>query len=74
MDVALQFARPLEEAPEVPPLPPHKFPEFQKADLRHLHAGVGLDAPQKVGTPPWSQTMPLGGIPEEAERVAHEPS
>jgi len=71
MDPAVHRTRPLEKAPEVVALTPHEFPEFQEADLRHLHAGVGFDAPQQVGAAPGGQTMAFGGVPQEAETVAH---
>src|SRR5580692_333576 len=71
MDPAVHRACPLEEAPEVVAFAPHKFPEFQEADLGHLHAGVGFDAPQQVGAAPGGQTMAFGGVPQEAETVAH---
>src|SRR5947207_13469629 len=71
MDVALHFARPFQKAPEVSAFPPHEFPKFQETDLRHLHTGVGFDAPEQIGTSPRSQAMSLGGIPEKAELVAH---
>ena len=61
--MALHLGRPLEKAPEITALPPGKLPELQEADLRHLYAAVGLDSPEQVGTPPWSQTMALGRIP-----------
>ena len=47
-------------------LAPHEFPEFHEADLLHLDARVGLDAPQKVWAAPGSQVMAASGIPEKA--------
>ncbi len=52
-------------------LPPGKLPELQKTDLRHLHAGVGLNAPEQIRTSPRSEMVALGGIPEETQNVAH---
>src|SRR5580698_1117610 len=46
MGVALHLDRPFQKAPQLSALAPHKLPEFQEADLLHLDAGVGLDAPQ----------------------------
>lgn len=71
MDVALDFACPSEEAPQVIALSPHKFPEFQEADLLHFDAGVGFDAPEQIGTAPRSEAMSLGGVPHEADAVPH---
>src|SRR5580692_5504904 len=68
---SLHLARPLEKAPQVTALAPHEFPKFQKADLRHLHAGIGLNAPQQIGAPPRRQPMALSGIPKKANLVAH---
>ena len=48
------------------PLAPHEFPEFHEADLLHLDARVGLDAPQKVWAAPGSQVMAASGVPEKA--------
>jgi len=45
VDVVLHFAGPLQETPEVAPLVPHKFPEFQESDLLHFDAAIGLDSP-----------------------------
>src|SRR6202167_4004801 len=71
MGVAFHLGRPLEKAPETGALPPQKFPEFKKTDLRHLDAAVGLDAPEQIGAPPRSQVMALGCVPEKAEAIAH---
>jgi len=67
MDVAFHFARPAKKSPQVAALAPHKFPEFQKADLRHLDASVGFDPPQQVGTAPGRKAVSLGRVPEKAE-------
>ena len=45
MNVMVHLAGPLQKAPQADALPPQKFPEFYKTDLRHLYAAVGLDAP-----------------------------
>ena len=51
-------------------LAPHEFPKLYEADLFHLHARVGLDAPQKVRAAPRSQVMAASGVPEKAQDVA----
>jgi len=71
MDVALHLARPAQKSPQLPPLAPHELPELQKSDLGHFDAGVGFDPPQEIGTPPRSQVVALGGVPEKAQPVAH---
>src|SRR5208283_6207621 len=71
MSVALHLARPLEKTPQFPALTPHEFPEFQKSDLRHLHPGVGFDAPEQIRTAPRRQAMTAGSIPQEAEDAPH---
>src|SRR5580698_8303816 len=71
MDVTLHLASPLQKQPQFATLPPDEFPELQKADLGHLHASVGFNTPQQIGTPPRGQAMALGGVPQEAELVAH---
>jgi len=48
-------------------LAPHEFPKLYEADLFHLHARVGLDAPQKVRAAPRSQVMAASGVPEKAD-------
>jgi len=50
---------------------PHEGNELEKADFMHLDAGVGLEAPAQVRTPPRGQVVAASGIPEEAEDVAH---
>lgn len=62
---------PAQEAPEIVALAPHEFPKFQKADLLHLDASVGLDAPEKIRTAPGREAMSLGGVPEKADTVPH---
>jgi len=71
MDVAFHLASPSQKAPEVVALPPHKFPEFQKTDLLHFDAGIGLNAPKKVGASPRGQAMAFCCIPQEADSVPH---
>jgi hypothetical protein len=71
MDIPLHLSRPLQEAPQFAALAPHEFPKFQETDLRHLHAGIGLDAPQQIGASPRGQAMALGGILQKAKLVAH---
>ena len=66
VNVAIHFARPLQEAPELVTLPPEEFPELEKADTCHLDAGVGLDAPKQVRAAPGSEAMSPGGVPDEA--------
>ena len=65
MGVALHLTRPLKKAPETGALPPQEFPKLKKADLRHLDAAIGLDAPKQIGTSPWSKAMAFGGVPQE---------
>lgn len=71
MDVAFHLGGPAQKSPELAALAPHKFPKFQKPDLRHLDAGVGLDAPQQIWAAPRSQAMTFGCVPEKAETMAH---
>jgi hypothetical protein len=71
MNKPLHLSRPLQEPPQIPALPPHKFPELDEADLRHLHATVSLHSPQKIRTPPGSEAMAFGRIPEKTQRLAH---
>ena len=71
MDVPFHLAGPAQEAPEFVAFASHKFPKFQEANLGHLDASVGLDAPQKIGTSPRGEVMTLGRVPEEAEFVEH---
>jgi len=71
VNVTLHFAGPSQEAPQVQALSPHKFPKFQEADLLHLDAGVGLDAPEQIGTAPGSEAVSFGGVPDKADRVPH---
>ena len=71
MSVALHLSGPTQKSPEFMTLAPHEFPEFHKADLLHLHAGVGFDAPEKIRAAPRGQTMATGGVPQEADLVAH---
>jgi hypothetical protein len=72
MDPVIHLAGPAQEAPKFAALAPYKFPEFKKANLLHLDAGVGFNAPEKIGTSPRRQMVTLGCVPEEAELVAHE--
>src|ERR1700692_4686143 len=71
MDVPLNRSCPFQKAPQFAALSPHEFPEFHKADLGHLHACVGFDAPQQIGATPRRQAMAPGSIPEKAQLVAH---
>ncbi len=71
MDPAFHFAGPFQKAPQFAALAPYEFPEFQESNLRHLHARVGFNAPQKIGTSPRSEPMPLRRIPQKAELGAH---
>ena len=52
-------------------LPPEELPKLQKPDLLHLHPAVGLNTPQKIGTTPGSEAVATGGIPHEAQGIAH---
>src|SRR6266567_3442446 len=71
MGVTLHLSRPFQKAPEIAALAPHEFPKFQKADLRHLHAGIGFNAPEQIGTAPRGESMSPGGVPKKAKLVAH---
>ena len=71
MAVALHLCRPLHESPQVVAFPPHELPEFQEADLGHLHAAVGFNPPKQIGAAPGRETMSAGCIPEKTEDVAH---
>lgn len=71
MDVAIHLARPPKESPQVLALAPHEFPEFQKANLLHLDAGIGFDPPEKIRTSPRSEAMAFRRIPQKANLVAH---
>jgi len=37
----------------------------------HLHARIGLKAPQQIGTAPGRQMMAASCIPQKAKHVAH---
>src|SRR5258708_20881566 len=69
--VTFHLGRPLQKTPQTGALAPQKFPKLNETDLRHLDAAVSLDPPQEIRTPPRSQTMAFGGVPHEAERIAH---
>ena len=45
------------EAAELVTFTPHEAPEFEEADLVHLEAAIGLDAPAQIGTAPRSQPV-----------------
>lgn len=72
MGPALHLPRPTQESPKFAAFAPHEFPELEETDLLHLHAGIGLDAPEEIGTPPRREAMAPGGIPQEADLVAHD--
>jgi hypothetical protein len=69
--IVLHLYGPLEKPPKIPALVPEKFPEFQKADLLHLYATIGLDSPQQIGAAPRRQPVSACGIPHESKHVAH---
>src|SRR5215470_6568871 len=69
--VALHLSCPLQETPQILALAPAELPKFQKSDLRHLDARVGLNPPEKIGTPPRRQVMASGGVPKETKDVMH---
>ena len=71
MDVALHFRSPLEKSPQIFALPPGKFPELQQSDLLHLHAAIGFDPPQQIGTAPGREMVSAGSIPQKPQHVAH---
>src|ERR1700733_15487252 len=69
MDVVVHFRGPFEEAPEAHALPPDEFPELQESNLLHLHAAVGLDAPEQVRAAPRRKAVPAGGVPEKSQHI-----
>src|SRR5215472_12760611 len=71
MDIAIHLARPLQKIPEADALGPEKLPEFEKSDLRHFDAGIGLDPPQMEGTAPRSEPVAASGVPEKTQHRAH---
>jgi hypothetical protein len=71
MDVAVHLVRPNEKTPQVGAFGPEKLPEFEKADLRHLDAGVGFNSPEKIRAAPRRETVPTRRVPEKAEHVTH---
>jgi hypothetical protein len=71
LDPPFHLAGPLQKAPQFVAFAPHELPEFQEADLLHLDARVGLDAPEKIWTPPRSQPVSFGGVPQKADLAAH---
>lgn len=70
--VVLHLASPLQKTQDLVSFPPHEAAELGKADALHLNAGVGLDAPAEVGTPPRRQAVPARGTPKKAQDVAHD--
>ena len=52
-------------------LVPHERNELEKADFMHFDAGIGLQPPTQVRTPPRGQVVAACGIPEEPEDIAH---
>lgn len=71
MDPAFHLAGPLQKPPKFAAFAPHELPEFQESNLRHLHTRVSFDAPEQIGAAPRSKAMTFGGVPEEADLVAH---
>jgi len=71
MAVTFHLCRPLHESPQVVAFSPHELPEFQEADLGHLHAAVGFNPPKQIGAAPRRETVSAGCIPEKTEDVAH---
>jgi len=71
MDVAIHLCGPLQEAPQAGAFDPHKFPEFEEADLGHFDPGESFHAPQEIGAAPGGEAVSAGGVPEEAEHGAH---
>src|SRR5919197_1377386 len=72
MRILLHLPRPFQKSPEMVALPPAEIPELEESDLRHLDAGVGLDAPEKIRTSPRSQAMAFRGVPQETKNMAHD--
>src|SRR5438874_984097 len=70
--VAVHVRRPLQEAPQLVALLPHKAPELEEADLIGLESGVRLDPPFQVGTAPGREPVSARRVPEKAKQVAHE--
>ena len=67
----VHFARPLQKTPQIAALSPEKFPEFNKPDLLHLKAAVGLNAPEQIRASPRRQTMAASRVPHEAKDGEH---
>ena len=72
MDPAFHVSGPAEKPPEFVAFAPHKFPEFHKSDLLHLHAGVSFNAPEQIRAPPRGQAVPPSRIPQKADERGHE--
>lgn len=74
MNVAVHLTGPLQESPKIVAFAPHELPKLKKADLLHLHAGVGLNAPEQIWAAPRREPMSFGGIPQKTKPMAHAPS
>jgi hypothetical protein len=69
--VVFHLSGPVHEAREFVALTPHESPKGEEADLVHLQAGIGLNAPAQVGAAPGSEAMSASCVPSEAKDVAH---
>ena len=67
----VHFARPLQETPQIAAFSPEKFPELNKADLLHLQAAIGLNAPEQIRAAPGRQAMAASRVPHETEDGEH---
>lgn len=67
----VQLSRPVEEAKQIPLLPPDEAKKVSSADGVRLSAGIGLDTPAEVIAAPWAKAVPASRIPEELDGVSH---
>jgi hypothetical protein len=51
--VVVHLSGPLQKTSQLLSFPDHEAPEFQKADLVHLQAGISFHAPAQVRAAPW---------------------
>ncbi len=62
---------PVQEPNEFALFSPQESKELEEANLMHFDAGIGLNSPTQVRTPPGGQMMAAGCIPKEPEDVPH---
>lgn len=67
----VQLSRPVEEAKQIPLLPPNEAEKVRGTDGVRLSAGIGLDSPAEVIAAPWAKAVPASRIPEELDGVSH---